>query len=321
MPTKPMPNKEHAIEFEGLEIPKDKYQPPVKKKGTTDEYHNLNDPEFPVVQDHEFRVKYWTMPHNSFSRYIKYLEEHWEYFNRTRFNGQLKKPRFSLLKDLDALRMRLRGRYGPESRHPLDEQGLLEISPNLFNSPHEGWVNRTLIHEMCHQAVWQVDGPDAWDGEYRVKKGHGPLWAHWMRHAHLPPSQFDDTSNETYMGIDDHKRDQDRKDFKVKVIETRRGRVQVQQPKIFLPIMILFRNEDEPVIGILIGPANVEAKGSRQPSWYYLNVKDKRVYKASLRNAFYLYGNENEQWTTSFWKQEVFREREKLESRNLILPA
>jgi hypothetical protein len=153
-----------------------------------------------------------------------------------------------------------------------------------------------------------------------------------MRHAKLPPSRFDDTRNEMYMGIDDHKRDQERKDFREKLNETRKGRILVQQPKMFLPVMFLFKKEDEPVHGILIGPVapkqredEYEYKAPRQtnrePSWYYLNPKDKRVYKASLRTAFYLYGNENEQYTTPFWKQEVMRQRQNLEDRGLILPT
>jgi hypothetical protein len=318
--------KEHAIQFEGLEIPKDKYQPPVKKKPDSDEYYDLNDPEFPVVQDHEFRTKYWRIPHNSFSTYLRYLDEHWAYFNKTRFEGQLKKPRFGLLKDLDAQRMRLRGRYGPETRRPLDEAGMLEISPNLFNAPHEGWVNRTLIHEMCHQAVWQVEGPDAWDDEYKQGKGHGSRWMSWMRHAHLPPSRFDDTRNEMYMGPDDHKREQDRQELREKVKEVRKTRVPMQQPRIGLGVAIHFKNKEDLVIGILIGPMAAPRDENGNPkiqrklveSWYFISISDKRVYKASLRHAYYLYPDESKVVDTPFWQQEVQRQRFALETRGLI---
>lgn len=328
MPIKPMPNKEHSITFEGLDIPDDKYQPPVKKKNS-EEFYDLNDPEFPVVQDHEFRTKYWRIPHNSFSTYLRYLDEHWEYFNKTRFQGKLVKPKFGMLKDLDAQRMRLRGRYGPTTRRPMDEKGLLEISPNLFNADHEGWVNRTLIHEMCHQAVWQVDGPDAWDAEYKIGKGHGPLWEGWMRHAHLPPSRFDDTSNETYMGIDDHAREQERKEIREKVAEVRSKRIMVQQPQMHLGVAIHFRNKDDLTVGILIGPVaapkdengNPKVQRSLNTSWYFVNIADKSVYKTNLRHAYYLYPEEQAVVNTPFWHQEVIRKRELLERKGLIDPT
>jgi hypothetical protein len=324
-----MTNKEHSITFEGLDIPKDKYQPPVKKKNS-EEFYDLNSPEFPVVQDHEFKTKYWLIPHNSTSSYLRYIEEHWAYFNRTRFEGKLRKPKFAFLKDLDAMRMRLRGRFGPPSRTKYEDPGTLELSPNLFNAPHEGWINRTLIHEMCHQAVWEIDGIDAWDDEYKHGKGHGPRWMQWMRHAHLPASRFDDTKNEMYMGDDDHKRAQERKDIVKKVHEVRMKRIPVQQPKMFLPVLLLFKDKiDTPVTGILIGPVALPRGPTGYPtrerkasdSWYFIDVSDKRIYKTSLRSAFYLYPDEAKAFDTDFWKQEVTRERRRLENRELIDPG
>lgn len=327
MSIKPMTNKEHSIMFEGISIPKDKYQPPIKKPNS-DEFWDLNTTEFPVVQDHEFKTKYWLMPHNSTSSYLRYMEEHWVYFNKTRFDGKLKKPKLGLLKDLDAQKMRLRGLFTPPSRAKYDtEPGHIQLSPNLFNAPHEGWINRTLIHEMCHQAVWEEDGPDAYSDEYKQGKGHGFRWMQWMRHVGLPASRFDDTKNDMYMGPDDHAREDERKDIRKKVGEIRKVRVLVQQPKMFLPAMFVFKNKiDEPVIGILIGPTALPRDASGYPSrerkasdaWYYIDVSDKRVYKASLRTAFYLYPEEAAKYDTDFWKQEVMTERGRLERRELI---
>lgn len=160
-------------------------QPPIVNPKTGNEY-DLNDPEFPVVKDHAFKIRYWAMP-KSTPFFLKYMKEHWAYFNKDRFHGAMKEPKFGLLKDVDALRMRLRGRFTYNGR-------VLELSPNLWNAPHEGWVNRILIHEMCHQYVYDVHGQTEWSEE----KGHGPLWKQTMRMAGLPPSRFDLTSNEMF---------------------------------------------------------------------------------------------------------------------------
>lgn len=311
--------------FEGLEVPKDKYQPPVKKPNS-DEFYDLNSPEFPVVQDHEFKTKYWLIPHNSTSSYLRYLEEHWAYFNKTRFDGKLKKPRLGFLKDLDATRMRLRGRFTPPRRTEYEKPGLLEVTPNLFNAPHEGWVNRTLIHEMCHQAVWEEDGIDAWDDEYKQGKGHGHRWMAWMRKAGLPPSRFDDTKNEIYMGPDDHARDKERKEWRNTYVGMTKERTRVQSPRKGLVVGYLFRNtSDKLIIGIMLGAvaAPKDANGyltrrKASDSWYYLDVSDKRVYKASVRNAFHLTTEESKNFFTDFWRQEAMAEIKKLEARGLI---
>lgn len=178
-------NEETAISFDGMDIKRHDTQPPiVDKKGVP---YDLNDPEFPVIKDHKFKVNYWAMPKTP-AFMLKYLTEHWEYFNKTRFHGALKAPSIVLLKDVSAITMKLRGRYSYYDR-------ILSMSPNLFNSPHEGWVNRILIHEMCHQYVFDVHG----ETEMKKEKGHGPIWKETMRMAKLPPSRFDDTSNEVYM--------------------------------------------------------------------------------------------------------------------------
>jgi hypothetical protein len=51
--------KIHAVGFNGINVKNHKTQPPINDpKGVP---YDLDDPEFPVVKDHEFKVKYWTM--------------------------------------------------------------------------------------------------------------------------------------------------------------------------------------------------------------------------------------------------------------------
>lgn len=174
--------REKSIKFEGFEPPKDEQPQVFMKDGRP---YDMNDPQFPIVRNHKFSDKYWAMPITDAAR-LRYIKEHWKYFNQTRFNNFLKEPTFVLLKDVNAWRMKLRGDWSDSLRR-------LRLSPNLFNSPHEGWVNRVLIHEMCHQYVCEKFGQSE-----KEQKGHGPLWRAAMMMAGLHPLRYDLESNETY---------------------------------------------------------------------------------------------------------------------------
>lgn len=189
-----------AISFEGFDVPKQDEQPEIIDPKTGKPF-DLNDPAFPVVKGHKFLWKYWAMPRTP-NHIILYLREHYDYFNRKRFNGLLTRPNLMLLKDVNAAKMKLRGLWVPATRD-------LKISPNLFNAPHEGWVNRVLIHEMCHQEVTDHRGGES------EEKGHGPKWRAAMLRTGLTPSRFDTESNETYMDKQEKKvLTQDREKFK-----------------------------------------------------------------------------------------------------------
>uniref|UniRef100_A0A158QQ23 SprT-like domain-containing protein n=1 Tax=Haemonchus placei TaxID=6290 RepID=A0A158QQ23_HAEPC len=54
-------------------------------------------------------------------------------------------------------------------RNMSDRTSWIELSPKVCSTPDR--VRDTLIHELCHAAVWVVDG--------KRKEGHGPLWKKW----------------------------------------------------------------------------------------------------------------------------------------------
>uniref|UniRef100_A0A158PCN7 SprT-like domain-containing protein n=1 Tax=Angiostrongylus cantonensis TaxID=6313 RepID=A0A158PCN7_ANGCA len=54
-------------------------------------------------------------------------------------------------------------------RNKGDRTSWIELSPKVCSTPER--IRDTLIHEMCHAAVWIVDG--------LVKEGHGPMWRKW----------------------------------------------------------------------------------------------------------------------------------------------
>lgn len=176
---------EVSIELEGFKRPTDKKQPEVIDQKTGKPY-DLTDPDLPVVTSPSFTVHYWLMPKTP-AFIDKYLKERYDFFNKTRFQGKLRQPTLKLVtRGKDAFDLKTRGLWSSGIN-------TISISIHLFKAPHEGWVNNTLIHEMCHQYVSVFEG-----GESELK-GHGPKWQAAMRRAGLTPSQYDYTPNEMYM--------------------------------------------------------------------------------------------------------------------------
>lgn len=114
-----------------------------------------------------------------------WMQVKWAEVNRTEFSGKLKPCNLLTLKD-QGTKFKLRGVWkGGYKRE-------LALSPRLFNSPEEITLV-ILIHEMCHQAVTDIDKTV----ETR-EKGHGPLWQHHMLACGLTPSRYDHYDNDTY---------------------------------------------------------------------------------------------------------------------------
>lgn len=113
-------------------------------------------------------------------------------FNAKLFNSELPTPRFGLLKDVSAGRMRLRGRWWPSKK-------LLEMSPRTFFAPIEVFLE-IFLHEMAHAATSEISK----DYSY-VLQGHGPTWQGWMRKIGLDPKRFDENDNYVYTSVQERK--------------------------------------------------------------------------------------------------------------------
>jgi len=213
-----------ALNFTGFGKGGDE-QPPVNKPDGTP--YDLDDPQFPVIKNsvHKWKLNYWKLPPMP-SYWLKYVAEHWTYFNQTRFHGALQQASFGLLKDVDAMKMKLRGHcqyyYG---RKPTS----IRLSPNLFNAPHEGFVNRVLIHEMCHQYAFEVH-----KAVNEVAQGHGPMWQQTMHMAGLTPSRYDTVGNEMYMDKKEKKKHAEQLDIMSKNTQLRSELVKNYQPALML---------------------------------------------------------------------------------------
>ncbi len=98
----------------------------------------------------------------------------WHAFNKMKFGGVMHEPKFALMPVKD--RMKTLGRWTPSRR-------LLEIGARHYFGLPELFVE-TFLHEMCHQAVSEIDKAD----EHAFDQGHGPKWKSWMLHVGLKPS-------------------------------------------------------------------------------------------------------------------------------------
>jgi len=58
--------------------------------------------------------------------------------------------------------------YKKNRANPEDRTARIELSTKVCDSGER--VRDTLIHEMCHAAVWLLNG---------VNGGHGPYWKYW----------------------------------------------------------------------------------------------------------------------------------------------
>lgn len=181
-----------AVHFKGIGQGVNEQPPVYDKDGKP---LDMNDPDLPIVKDKsKFTYYYWKMPKIK-TTMLKFISEHWDYFNRTRFKGILLPAKFGLMRDVDANYMKKRGfcRYGKPC--------LIALSPNLFNAPHEGWVNYVLLHEMCHQAVYEDWVRADISIEYldSGKTAHDDNWQNWMYKVGMPLRAKDIHPNDTYM--------------------------------------------------------------------------------------------------------------------------
>lgn len=122
---------------------------------------------------------------------LYYLYKVYERANKHIFGGRLTRPNVYLMKMQKTHNFRGRGIWKPSRRE-------LGISPRLFIAG-ESHVLNTFIHEMCHQAVTDIDRVND-----RTEGGHGPNWVAWMRKAGIPPARYDMTDATEYM--DDHEK-------------------------------------------------------------------------------------------------------------------
>lgn len=144
---------------------------------------------------------------------LKWLNEMWVKANHVLFGNKLTLPKIRRLKRVAVTSFRLRGMWYPA-------QKIIAISPNLFGASEEYIVLGTLVHEMCHQAVTDID--KVWN---EPNKGHGPNWERWMHHCRLDPIRYSQYDNEAFFDDKTKKVEKDRKDVAQQDVEDREKRL------------------------------------------------------------------------------------------------
>ena len=118
-----------------------------------------------------------------------YLTGAWNRANSSFFANKLRPVQLRFSKDMGT-GFRRRGAWHANRR-------TISISPRLFLS-EESKVLTTLVHEMCHQWVSEVDGVND-----RSEGGHGSNWQSAMRRCGLTPSRYSKYDNLTFMTEDE----------------------------------------------------------------------------------------------------------------------
>lgn len=99
------------------------------------------------------------------------------------------RPNIRFLKEQKTKSFRRRGHWHAKLRE-------LAMSRRVFNAGEVKFLE-VFLHEMCHQAVTDVDKAIDPNG------GHGPRWTAWMQKCGIPASRYDYTAATEYMDDDE----------------------------------------------------------------------------------------------------------------------
>ncbi|QRE00244.1 hypothetical protein [Burkholderia phage BCSR5] len=210
-------------------VPVKKPAPPTPPQQPEKKLPPALDPNVPGAKDNDDAgVPHVAVPANLIKQYewaqddpqntafrLKFMKALWQHFNAAKFHGALQEPRFGLMKNMAAHKMRVRGRWWPLYHR-------LEMAPRIFNAS-PAFFFEIFLHEMCHQAVTQVDKMDN-DPHERANKGHGRYWQAWMKKVGLNPSRFDPNDNSTYL----NKEEREAHDKKLQKLEQDKAAVKLE---------------------------------------------------------------------------------------------
>lgn len=147
---------------------------------------------------------------------LDYLNKLWAWANDEYFEGRLPKPAaIRMQRDVGPSSMRRRAAWFPSKR-------VISVHPRLFNAP-EDKVHEIFVHEMCHQAVTDIDRVND-----NSNGGHGPNWASWMVRCGLSPTRFDTHGNSHYMDEAEKEAHQQRQERKAE--DTHKIKQTTQRP-------------------------------------------------------------------------------------------
>ncbi len=119
---------------------------------------------------------------------LKYIQNLWKRFNKEKFGGKLKYPKFRWLRNRKGKKTANLGywefMYDPSTGRVRD--GAFAISQNIIDYfKNDKVLNFIMLHEMCHQAVTEIDNEPKADP-------HGFEWKHWAIKVGIKPDPMMD---------------------------------------------------------------------------------------------------------------------------------
>lgn len=108
-----------------------------------------------------------------FSDDIKYVESLWNFYNDKYFDGLMEKPSILWLQHNSRFNI---GAYGTTQLTRRGTVDSIKLSPYLLRDID--LLKEALLHEMCHQAVLEIDR--------NTRDKHGPAWKKWAKKCGIP---------------------------------------------------------------------------------------------------------------------------------------
>lgn len=171
---------------------------------------------------------------------LDYLHAVYRRANQAIFDNRMRMPRVRFFKEQKANSFRKRGHWSPRDRE-------IALGRRLFNAS-EIHVLNTFVHEMCHQAVTDIDRTIDPNG------GHGPNWIRWMKIAGIPPDRYDTTDQMEYMNEEERlKTEQIRRERERQMNENYRTKARPSALALGTPVQFYQPSDFKWIQGVAVG--------------------------------------------------------------------
>lgn len=201
-----------------------------------------------------------------------YITSAWKRANTSFFDNRLAPIIVRLSKDTGT-GFRRRGAWHPSQR-------TISISPRLFLAG-EAQVLTTVVHEMCHQWVSEVDG-----SRDRTEGGHGHEWQTRMRRCGLLPSRYSKYDNMTFMTDEERSAAERVKARRLEVakeaVDKKLKPVYPYELKNFFPAKYHDPKADTWVSGLIVGRNDLAGK-----RWNFISTPSSSSWKIIPSTWFY----------------------------------
>lgn len=117
---------------------------------------------------------------------VAFVKKVWTWANQHYFSSRMGLPKLYVAETCP-FAPSLSHAYGVYTFSRHQNVGSIFIHSRCFKATEQIIVG-TIIHEMCHQATYELDKITAAQGA--IESGHGPEWAKWMVHCKLAPNRY-----------------------------------------------------------------------------------------------------------------------------------